>query len=264
MTVITLTTNDQKLTVTQKPLLASGDVNSVILHVDFDAAWDGYIARTAVFHTSKDSTEYEKLLTNGECMIPDEVLVDAGTLFIGVRGVPVDGSAVKTSSLVKYKIVEGASPGTYTIQVTPDIYQQYIAAMKEQIDPVSTQIREDFDVQMATWDADVEELKSRIMVTKTYTGDGNTTRTHTFDFPVRFLYITMDSWNDSNWRLVAVRGQSKASVYETASNYGGVSLEWDENTVTISQAYNTNSDAYTNDRVAMNKDGETYWIAAFA
>lgn len=164
MTVIRLVTKDQELIIAEKPLLASGDVNSVVLHVDFDSAWGRYIARTAVFYTSKDSTVYEKLLTNnGECIIPDEVLTDTGTLFVGVRGVPVDGSAQKTSALVKYKIVEGAKPGTYTIHVTPDLYQQYIEAIKRQCDPVTTQMRSDFDDQMEVWKNDYNNIKSLVV-----------------------------------------------------------------------------------------------------
>ena len=39
MTTIKLLANDQHLTVTEKPKVASGDVESVKLKVDFDALW---------------------------------------------------------------------------------------------------------------------------------------------------------------------------------------------------------------------------------
>jgi hypothetical protein len=254
MTVIRLVTKDQELIIAEKPLLASGDVNSVVLHVDFDSAWDRYIARTAVFYTSKDSTVYEKLLTNGECVIPDEVLTDTGTLFVGVRGVPVDGSAQKTSAMVKYKIVEGAKPGTYTIHVTPDLYQQYIEAIKGQFDPVTTKIREDFDAQMESWGAEIEAFKTGYIDIGSFTGDGKSSRTHTFNFPPRFLCI----WEEpagggiSDARVMAARGQERAAaIHANSSAAETVDLSWEENTVTV---YGDSA----------NKSGTKYWHAAFA
>lgn len=256
MTVIRLVTKDQELIIAEKPLLASGDVNSVVLHVDFDSAWDRYIARTAVFYTSKDSTVYEKLLGNGECIIPDEVLTDTGTLFVGVRGVPVDGSAQKTSAMVKYKIVEGAKPGTYTIHVTPDLYQQYIEAINGQFDPVTTKIREDFDAQMESWGAEIEAFKTGYIDIGSFTGDGTSGRVHTFKFPPRVLAVVKEA--DSNGSVVskfmfAVRGQQYATFDPEASSLHEVSTEliWEGNTVTIQEA-------------DFNESGEKYWYAAFA
>lgn len=263
MTVIRLVTKDQELIIAEKPLLASGDVNSVVLHVDFDSAWDRYIARTAVFYTSKDSTVYEKLLTNGECVIPDEVLTSTGTLFVGVRGVPIDGTAQKTSALVKYKIVEGAKPGTYTIHVTPDLYQQYIEAIKGQFDPVTTQMRSDFDDQMESWGADVEALKSRIMDIGNYTGDGESSRTHTFNFPVRFLVILPDEESKmQDCKLIAIRGMSKAHIFGATNSDDDVvaTLQWEENTVRV---HAIESGDVGTDAAAMNKSGQKYWYAAF-
>ena len=263
MTVIRLVTKDQELIIAEKPLLASGDVNSVVLHVDFDSAWDRYIARTAVFYTSKDATVYEKLLTNGECVIPDEVLTETGTLFVGVRAVPVDGTAQKTSALVKYKIVEGAKPGTYTIHVTPDLYQQYIEAIKGQCDPITSQMQSDFADQMDAWGADVEALKSRIMDINSYTGDGAASRTHTFNFPVRFLVILPDAESSSqDCKLIAIRGMNKSHIYGANGSSDDVeaSLTWDGNTVTVTSS---DSGDVGDAAAAMNVSGRKYWYAAF-
>lgn len=128
MTNICLVANDQLLAVSLQPTVAAGDVNSLKLHVDFSEDWDAY-AKSAVFFTSNDETPYEKILTNGECLVPPEVLVEAGILYIGVRGVNSDTAEVKTSTLVKYKIKDGAPAGTgTTVKPTADVYQQLLTA----------------------------------------------------------------------------------------------------------------------------------------
>ena len=149
MTTIQLVTADQNLAAVGKVKIASGDINSVQLAVDFDSAWDEFVARTATFHTSKDSTVHEMLLTDDMCIIPHEVLAESCTLFIGVRGAKVDGSAVKTSTLAKYNVVEGAAPGYTTIKPTMDLYQQYLAAMQEGIDPLFSAYKANTDKYFA-------------------------------------------------------------------------------------------------------------------
>ena len=130
MTTINLFASDQLLTVVFKPKLASGDMNSVLLHVDFDSIWDRF-TKSAVFFTSNDDTVYEMILTDGECTVPHEVLAESGTLFIGVRGVAAD-NAVKTSTLVKYKIDDGAPVGEgTTVAPTPDVYQQILKRLND-------------------------------------------------------------------------------------------------------------------------------------
>lgn len=124
MTVISLMTNDQTLTATAQPTVASGDVETVQVTVEFDEAWNGF-TKSAVFYTKKDPARYEVLLLGDRCLIPYEVLAESTTLYIGVRG--VNGSEVKTSTLVKYKIFEGAKTGDKEAQPpTPDVYQQLL------------------------------------------------------------------------------------------------------------------------------------------
>ena len=122
VTTINLLTNDQSLIVLQKVKIASGDINSVKVHVDFDSGWDRYTARTATFYTSKDSTVHDVLLTDGEGTVPAEVLTEAGTLHIGVYGDTIDGSARKTSAIVSMKVVQGATSGETTLNPTKDLY----------------------------------------------------------------------------------------------------------------------------------------------
>ena len=130
MTIISLATRDQSLYEVQDVIVASGDQKSVTLHVKFSNEWNSF-GKSAVFFTEKMSADvYEIVLdTNGECLVPSEVLVESGYLFIGVRGVNADTGAVKTSTLIKKRLEKGAPSGNTTaVEITPDIYQQLLTA----------------------------------------------------------------------------------------------------------------------------------------
>lgn len=131
MTTIELVTNDQSLTLISNSMISSGEQNTVNVHVEFDEDWHGY-AKSAVFFTSNDrNTVYEKVLVDDECKVPAEVMVKAGILYIGVRGVNSVNNEVKTTSLVKYKVVDGAPSGTGTeIEPTPSVYDQLSTAIE--------------------------------------------------------------------------------------------------------------------------------------
>lgn len=124
MTIINLYTRDQELYTQERPKVASGNKDTVQLYVDFDPKWDGY-AKSAVFHTAKDSTIYESVMVNNRCLIPKEVIADAGQLFIGVRG--LKGKTVKQSLLVRYKVDKG-SDGMMVFEPSPDVYRQLLSA----------------------------------------------------------------------------------------------------------------------------------------
>jgi hypothetical protein len=126
MTLINLYTSDQELFTRERPKLASGNQKAVKIAVDFDSAWNGY-AKSGVFYTEKNPTVFESVMVADECTIPQEVLADAGFLFIGVRGVKNDGS-VKTSLMVRYHIGKGAD-GQFVYEPTPGVYNQLLAAI---------------------------------------------------------------------------------------------------------------------------------------
>ena len=155
MTTIQLMTSDQQLVAVGKVKLASGDVDSVWLGIDFDSAWDEFPARTATFYTSKNERVVEKLLVENSCIVPAEVLAESCTLFVGVRGITTDGTAIKTSSLVKYKVFEGAHPGYTTITPTMDLYRQYLAAMQAGIDPIFAQYKAEMEERYAEHEEEV-------------------------------------------------------------------------------------------------------------
>lgn len=128
MSIISLVATDQLLSVAMQPTIAAGDKNSVQLNVDFSEEWDGYARSAVFFHTSDTESIYEMVLVHGQCTVPHEVLTESGVLYIGVRGVNSD-TLVKTSTLVKYKIKDGAPSGNGTsVEPTPNVYQQLLSA----------------------------------------------------------------------------------------------------------------------------------------
>lgn len=137
MTIIKLLAMDQALSFDVEPKLAAGDQNSVQLHVEFSTEWLGY-SKSAAFYTSIDSTVYEIVLNDGKCVVPYEVLEKPCQLYIGIRGVNANNNAVKTSCLIKCKIIEGAPVGdAVPSEPTPDVYQQILTAYGE----VSTELK---------------------------------------------------------------------------------------------------------------------------
>lgn len=128
MTIIELKAVDQKLEVVNEPIVASDNVDSVKIHVGFSEEWGGY-AKSAVFFAAKNLEGiYEEVMTDDECIVPHEVLDEADSLFIGVRGVIASTGAVKTSTLVKYRIEEGTPAGTGTsVEPSANVYQQLLS-----------------------------------------------------------------------------------------------------------------------------------------
>lgn len=124
MTIIKLHADDQNLTSVSELKLASGNQNSVEIHVDFSEEWNGY-TKSAVFFTDRDGTVYEMLMVDDKCVVPSEVLSSHGVMYVGVRGVTPD--AVKTTLLLRYRVAKGAPIGTGTaVEPTSDLYQQIL------------------------------------------------------------------------------------------------------------------------------------------
>lgn len=137
MTQINLTLVDQHLIVAQKVKIAAGDINSVVLHIDFDAAWDSFRERKAIF--ANDAVNGGKtqdiLLIGNECIVPHEVLAKEGTLTISVTGYTLDGTTRKTSTNAKLRVHPSLTDATTTVSPTMDLYRQYLAAMDAGVAP---------------------------------------------------------------------------------------------------------------------------------
>lgn len=153
MTEIKLHTYGERLIVSEKVTLASGNINSAELHVTVDEAWAAYTNYSAIFETKEYIEPVEKLMvaktaTEYVCVIPSEVLQHQGTLEIGIRGITNDGEMAKTSSVAKYNIVKGASPGNITLKPTMDMYQQYLAAMDSKVAPLFEAYKTDIKAEL--------------------------------------------------------------------------------------------------------------------
>ena len=127
MTTIFAKTNDQVLTATILPSVASGNHNSVRLHVDFCAKWAG-LTTSAVFYTSKDPTPYEVLFSaDSNATVPAEVLAQAGRLFIYVKGVSATTAKVKSSTPLFLKVLPG-TPSLVVSDPAASVYAQLLSA----------------------------------------------------------------------------------------------------------------------------------------
>lgn len=128
MTTISLTANDQLLTAISKPVTATGNINSTMIHVDFSDEWNGY-GKKAMFINSNDKNNPEEMvLSQGECIVPPKVISKSGILYIGVYGTN-DGETVKASTFVKCKLWQGAqSIEIIDVYPTENEYKQLLAA----------------------------------------------------------------------------------------------------------------------------------------
>lgn len=154
MTQINLMLADQRLIVAQKVKIAAGDINSVVLHADFDAAWDEFTNRKVIF--ANDSVNGGKtqdiLLIGDECIVPHEVLAKEGVLLISVDGYTTDGTTRKTSSIAKMKVSESLADATTTVAPTMDLYMQYLAAMDSKTAPLFNAYKAEMDAYKAEMD----------------------------------------------------------------------------------------------------------------
>ena len=118
MSKIKVNLNDQRLRVCSRPLISSGDVNTDELEVGFDYNWNFTIPVTfyATFYrtTPADSVSVPlDELAQGvyNCVIPSEMLAEAGIFTFSVYAKNTAGDIVKTSTECRQKVVQGAYPG---------------------------------------------------------------------------------------------------------------------------------------------------------
>ena len=157
MTTLPVTLGDQTLIAMEKVKIASGDIESVFLKVEFDENWAEFTARSASFYTSHDATAQEIMLIDNQCTIPADLLAQPGTLYIGIVGATTDGSAVKTSSVTGFRIVQGANHAYTTIKPKMDMYQQFLAAVKEEHSPLLNAMRTEMNGKYADFTSRITE-----------------------------------------------------------------------------------------------------------
>ena len=148
MTIINLMTSDQELIAVESPKLSSGDVNTDKIRVDFDDFWNDF-SKTATFFKEGDKNIYETLFIDNYAVVPHEVLDTDGNIYIGVRG--TNDTSIKTSTLLKYKVVKGAGLGTESSEPTPTIYQQLLNDYKN-VKPIADSAKSIADSAKTTAD----------------------------------------------------------------------------------------------------------------
>lgn len=132
-TIIKARTKNQLLTIAERPLIASGDANTVLVHFEFDPTWSAFTVKFACFNKANTPNIVHKMLISddGYATVPHEVLDEAGDIFFGVKGyIPDHPEVVKTSLNVKYNIMVGVSPAS-SAPPTPDEFEQMMQAMAE-------------------------------------------------------------------------------------------------------------------------------------
>ena len=122
MTTIELFAKNEVLELVTSPTVSSGDVNEVELYVEFGEEWQG-LAKVAVFFNDEFKEPFERLLENGRCKVPNEVLKNHVPFFVGIRG--AKNNILKTTDIVKYTVTKGVPSIIKDVNV--DIYQQILA-----------------------------------------------------------------------------------------------------------------------------------------
>lgn len=127
MSNINIQVEDQTLYVTNAPKIAAQGIKENYVVFSFSSDWDGF-GKSALFYRLEDEdTVYESVVDNtGKAVVPYEVTQKDGKICLGVCGVKND--VVKTSEIIKYKIVKGRyTSGEESQPPTPGIYEQMLA-----------------------------------------------------------------------------------------------------------------------------------------
>lgn len=139
MAQIEIVLEKQLLTIQNREVISSGDVNYDSCRFEFDGSWEGYI-KTAVFYQEKQKVYYAVLDNEDKCYIPAPAIVKASPLYIGVFGVL--GNKILTSSMDSIPIVEGAVSGE-EIDVEPSetVFAAIVAHYQVILDAITEENR---------------------------------------------------------------------------------------------------------------------------
>lgn len=139
MAQIEIISEKQLLTIQNREVISSGDVNYDSCRFEFDESWEGYI-KTAVFYQEKQKVYYAVLDNENKCYIPAPAIVKASPLYIGVFG--VKGNKILTSSMDSIPIVEGAVSGAeIDIEPSETVFAAIVANYQAILDAITEQSR---------------------------------------------------------------------------------------------------------------------------
>lgn len=129
MSIINIRCIDQTLTITNAPLISSGDIQTDSIKFEFCPMWNDF-KKTAIFYRNESEVYAVLLDKNSEAIVPKEVLQNEGFFYFGVHG--VSGDKVRTSQVLRYRVVKGAISEEVIIpDPTPDIYSQIMKMIEE-------------------------------------------------------------------------------------------------------------------------------------
>ncbi len=118
--------NGARIVATENETLVAGARGAHIAEFTFDAAWDGYVTKKAVF--KRENMAVEQLIVDGVCVIPWEALCESGTLLVGVYG-ESDDKRRPTLWASPKTVNSGAHEGDISQEPTPDTWQQLLTAI---------------------------------------------------------------------------------------------------------------------------------------
>ena len=125
MACIKMMLEKQLLTLLNREVISSGDINVDSCEFRFDQEWDGY-TRTAVFYQDKANVQYAVLDASDACVIPAAAMAKEGNMYMGVFR--VKGSKVLTSTMERIYIRQGAISGdAVSTEPSDDIFLAIIA-----------------------------------------------------------------------------------------------------------------------------------------
>lgn len=126
MTIIKARLNDQALSLSASPVVASGGVGEDNVKFAFDDAWTGY-TKKAVFYCDESNVYHVDVGSDDTAVIPWEVLQYSGFMYFGVFG--IKGNEIKTSTVVRYRVEPGAITSAAQLDPTPNIYAEIITKL---------------------------------------------------------------------------------------------------------------------------------------
>ncbi|MGN1479855.1 MAG: hypothetical protein ACI4XH_08815, partial [Acutalibacteraceae bacterium] len=126
MSTIKVKTADQKLFITDKPLISSGDKDSDFIEFDFDSSWDEFTERYCVFYLDRPDP-YQVAIENGKCPIIEAMTAQEGVFYFGIWGRALNVNQIKTSEIVAYKIATGAPTDGITMSTWDSFWSNLIS-----------------------------------------------------------------------------------------------------------------------------------------
>ena len=131
ITVINARIIDQKVQLSNIPLIASGSQGVLQIECDFDDLWTGYQATAVFFREEKGKVTdvFHVPVYLGLAEVPPEVLKDEGHFFMGFMGVAEN---TRTTELIRLEVKRGAiTEGVAVPDPTPDVYTQLLEILNQ-------------------------------------------------------------------------------------------------------------------------------------